>query len=159
KLDMSDLVFEIKELKKKNSKDKILKVVNKFQSYLFRDNLLEFVEELRNKNNPIVRQLNEFQLLEENETFITLRVDLNEFQEGITGSSVLLINKKDNRLVADRVYDEFGEIVKTTFYGYSKGEIESLDAIRNEEPMKIDDGSEIIKVSLSKITNLNFSIN
>jgi len=97
--------------------------------------------------------------LEENETYVTIRVDLAQFEPGHTGINVMLIDKNKNRMVANRIYTEGNEILQTTYYGYAKGETGALDAIRVEEPLFLEEKIELTKVTLTKISDLNISLN
>ena len=54
---------------------------------------------------------------------------------------------------------EGDEILQTTYYGYAKGATEALDAIRVEEPLLLEEQAEITKVTLTKISDLNISLN
>lgn len=129
-----------------------------FQSQFFKANLENFLAQIK-ASNPIVREVEEFQILEENEAYVTIRVDMAQFEPGQTGINVMLLDKEKNRMVANRMYDEGDEVLQTTYYGYAKGETEALDAIRVEEPVLLEEPAEITKVTLTKISDLNISIN
>jgi hypothetical protein len=86
-------------------------------------------------------------------------VDLKVFEPGLFGSNVMLIDKENNRMLANRMYDEADEITQTTFYGYAKGDVQALDAIRVEEPILIQGTTKITKVTLTKISDLSISLN
>lgn len=158
RLDYSGWISEIKKIKETNSKEDINRALRNFQSQFFKANLENFLEEIK-ASNPIVREIEEFQILEENETYVTIRVDMAQFEPGQTGINVMLIDKTKNRMVANRIYDERDEVLQTTYYGYAKGETEALDAIRVEEPLFLEEQAEITKVTLTKISDLNISIN
>ncbi|RZS95689.1 hypothetical protein [Cecembia calidifontis] len=158
RLDYSSWISDIKQIKETNSKEDINRALRNFQSQFFKVNLEKFLENIK-ANNPIVREIEEFQILEENETYVTIRVDLAQFEPGQTGINVMLIDKNKNRMVANRIYTEGYEILQTTYYGYSKKDIETLDAIRVEEPLLLEEPVEVTKVTLNKISNLNISLN
>jgi len=158
RLDYSAWITEIKKIKETNSKEEINRALRNFQSQFFKANLENFLEQIK-ASNPIVREIEEFQILEENETYVTIRVDMAQFEPGQTGINVMLIDKNKNRMVANRVYTEADEILQTTYYGYAKEEIEALDAIRVEEPIVLEDQIELTKVTLTKISGLNISLN
>jgi hypothetical protein len=158
RLDYSAWITEIKKIKETNSKEEINRALRNFQSQFFKANLENFIEQIK-KSNPIVREIEEFQILEENETYVTIRVDLAQFEPGQTGINVMLIDKNKNRMVANRIYTEGNEILQTTYYGYAKGETGALDAIRVEEPLFLEEKIELTKVTLTKISDLNISLN
>lgn len=158
RLDYSNLISDIKKIKSENSQEEISKALKSFQSQFFEANLKGFLEEIKG-NKPVVRQIEEFQILEENETYVTIRVEMNPSESSQPGTNVLLIDKDKNRLVANRLYDRSDEVAQTTYYGYAKGQIEALDAIRIEEPFLVEEGAEITKVTLTKLSNLNISLN
>lgn len=158
RLDYSTWISDIKQIKDTNSKEDINKALRNFQSQFFKANLEKFLENIK-ANNPIVREIEQFQILEENETYVTIRLDLAQFEPGQTGINVMLIDKDKNRMVANRIYTESNEILQTTYYGYTKGDSEALDAIRVEEPLILEGQIELTKVTLNKISNLNISIN
>lgn len=158
KLDYSKLLADIKKIKQENKPEEIAKVLKDFQSKFFGNNLANFLDQIRG-SNPIVRQMEEFQIVEENENFVTIRVDLKVFEPGLFGSNVMLIDKENNRMLANRMYDEADEITQTTFYGYAKGDVQALDAIRVEEPILIQGTTKITKVTLTKISDLSISLN
>lgn len=158
RLDYSTWITEIKKIKDTNSKEDINRTLRNFQSQFFKANLENFLEDLK-ASNPIVREMEEFQILEENETYVAIRVDMAQFEPGQNGINVMLIDKNKNRMVANRMYTEGDEILQTTYYGYAKGETEALDAIRVEEPLLLEEPVEVTKVTLTKISELNISIN
>lgn len=158
RLDYSAWISDIKKIKETNSKDDINKALRNFQSQFFKGNLENFLEGIK-ASSPIVREIEEFQILEENETYVTIRVDMAQFETGETGINVMLIDKGKNRMVANRIYNEWNEILQTTYYGYTKGETEALDAIRVEEPLVFEEKIDLTKVTLTKISDLNISIN
>lgn len=158
RLDYSAWITDIKKIKDTNSKEDINRALRNFQSQFFKANLENFLEEIK-ASNPIVREIEEFQILEENETYVTIRVDMALFEPGQTGINVMLIDKEKNRMVANRMYDERDEVLQTTYYGYAKGETEALDAIRVEEPLLLEEPVAVTKVTLTKISDLNISIN
>jgi hypothetical protein len=157
-LDYSAWITEIKKIKETNSKEQINRALRNFQSQFFKANLENFLQQIK-ASNPILREIEEFQILEENETYVTIRVDMAQFEPGQTGINVILIDKNKNRMVANRIYTEGDEILQTTYYGYAKGETEALDAIRVEEPMVLEDQIELTKVTLTKISDLNITLN
>lgn len=158
RLDYSAWISDIKQIKDTNSKEDINRALRNFQSQFFKANLENFLEEIK-ASNPIVREIEEFQILEENDTYVTISLDMAQFEPGQTGINVMLIDKNKNRMVANRIYTEGDEILQTTYYGYAKGETETLDAIRVEEPLILEDQIELTKVTLTKISDLNISIN
>mgnify|MGYP005853730809 CR=1 FL=1 len=158
RLDYSAWITDIKKIKDTNSKEDINRALRNFQSQFFKANLENFLEEIK-ASNPIVREIEEFQILEENETYVTIRVDMAQFEPGQTGINVMLVDKGNNRMVANRMYNEWDEILQTTYYGYAEGQVEALNAIRVEEPLLLEEQTEITKVTLTKISDLNISIN
>jgi hypothetical protein len=158
RLDYSTWITEIKKIKDTNSKEDINRALRNFQSQFFKANLENFLAQIK-ASNPIVREVEEFQILEENEAYVTIRVDMAQFEPGQTGINVMLIDKEKNRMVANRIYSEGDEILQTTYYGYAKGATEALDAIRVEEPLLLEEQAEITKVTLTKISDLNISLN
>lgn len=158
RLDFSTYVSEILELKKNNSRDDINLAIRKFQSAFFKNRLLDFIIEVR-QNSPILKSSNAFQIIEENENTVTFNIDLGQIEQGQQGRSLAVVDKTKNRLIADRTFDEFGQIIQTTYYGYSSDDIEFLDAIRTEVPIITDSDNELLLVTCVKISNFSFDLN
>ncbi|HCX75272.1 MAG TPA: hypothetical protein DHU93_07490, partial [Algoriphagus sp.] len=91
RLDYSTWITEIKKIKDTNSKEDINRALRNFQSQFFKANLENFLAQIK-ASNPIVREVEEFQILEENEAYVTIRVDMAQFEPGQTGINVMLID-------------------------------------------------------------------
>ncbi len=159
RLDFTSLLSDIKEIKNNNSKEDIYKAVNKFQSVFFKNRLIDFIETVKKNKSPILKTSQTYQIVEENDATVTFSVDLSQIEQGQQGRSLIVVNKIKNRLIADRTFDDFNQMVQTTYYGYSSGELEVLDAIRTEQPIKIGSDNEISKITCTKISNFSLNLN
>jgi hypothetical protein len=100
-----------------------------------------------------------YQIFEENDASVTFSIDLSQIEQGQYGKSLLVIDKIKNRLIADRTFDDFNQVVQTTYYGYTSGELEILDAIRTELPIRIGSDNVISMVTCTKISDFSLNLN
>lgn len=159
RLDFSSLLSEIKDINDKNSKEDIHRAIRKFQSAFFRNRLIDFVENIKGNNSPILKSSQAYQIFEENDATVTFSIDLSHIEPGQQGRSLVVIDKAKNRLIADRTFDEFNQVVQTTYYGYTSGELEVLGAIRTELPIRIGSDNEISMITCTKISNFSLDLN
>ncbi|MDP2423295.1 MAG: hypothetical protein U1C46_09250 [Bacteroidales bacterium] len=145
-----ETVDKIKEIGNKFSAEDINKTIATMQGYQFIDNLEEFI-----RNAPA----NGVQVLEQGENYVSLRMSFNKIDPRIQGASVLLIDKSINKMVGTRIYDAQDNLVQSVFFGYNKGDVQSLSAIRIEQQTHLPSGSEVKMISISQIENLKFNLN
>lgn len=150
---------DIKEIKNNNSKDDINRAIRKFQSAFFKNRLIDFIETVKNNNSPILKTSQAYQIFEENDATVTFSIDLSQIEQGQQGRSLIVIDKVKNRLIADRIFDDFNQVVQATYYGYTSGELELMDAIRTEQQIRIGSVNEIHKITCTKISNFSFNLN
>lgn len=159
RLDFSSLLSEIKDIKDKNSKEDIHRAIRKFESAFFKNRLIDFIENVKNNNSPIMKASHGYQIVEENDATVTFSIDLSHIEQGQQGRSLVVIDKAKNRLIADRTFDDFNQVVQTTYYGYTNNELEALDAIRTEIPIRIGSENGISMVTCTKISDFSLNLN
>lgn len=145
-----ETVKKIKELGDKFTAADINSAIATMQGYQFIDNLKKFIKEA-----PAMG----IQVLEQGEDYVTLRVPLKNTDARVKEESVLLIDKRMNKLVGSRIYGEKNELLQSTFYGYNHGDIQSLSAIKVEQKIMLPSGNEVNMELNTKIEDLKFSLN
>ncbi len=142
------LVEKIKKLRDKFSEEDINEALATMQGQFFADNTEEFIKNA-SENGAEIQELED--------GYITVRMPLKDMGQNL--ETVLLINKNINKLVGNRIYNEKNELLQTVYYGYNKGKIQSLNAVRVEEKISLPSGKEIKMTTNSKIENLKFNLN
>jgi hypothetical protein len=104
------------------------------------------------KNNGI-------QVVEETDRLIIIRMPLGMIDPGSTNEAAILIDKKLERLGGLRVYNQEGDLMSTTLFGYGHPKKPFLTAIKQQVSETLPSGVEVTVESLSKIDNINFSLN
>lgn len=145
-----ETVKKIKELGSKFSEADIDSTIATMQGYQFVDNLEKFVRDA---------PANGIQVLEQGNNYVTLRMPLKNDDSRIKEEAVLLIDKRMNKLVGSRMYGANNELLQSTLFGYNKGKIQSLSAIKVEQKMRLPSGKEVNMVINTKIEDLKFSLN
>ncbi len=145
-----ETVNKIKEIGTKFSAEDINRTIATMQGQQFIDDLEAFI-----KNAP----KNGIQVMEQGKNHVTLRMSYKQFDPRIKEETVLLIDKRLNKMVGTRIYSENNELLQSTFFGYSKGEVKSLNAIKIEQKIMLPSGKSIKMISNSKIDNLTFNLN
>jgi len=97
-----ETVKKIKELGDKFSAADLNSAITTMQGYQFIDNLKKFI-----KDAPAMG----IRVLEQGEDYVTLRVPLKNSDARVKEESVLLIDKRMNKLVGSRVYGENNELL------------------------------------------------
>lgn len=146
----SETVKRIKEIGEKFSADDINNTIATMQGQQFIDNLKEYIANA---------EQNGVEVIEQGEKFVTLRSNFSNIDPSMQGASVLLIDKSINKLVGTRVYDVDDKLVQTVFFGYNKGKVQSMNAIKVEQMEQLPTGKEVKMILLSKIDNLEFNLN
>lgn len=78
---------------------------------------------------------------------------------GFEGEAVLLVDRTRNLLLASKLYDKNGKTLMCMMYGYDEGEVPTLRIIRQEVMSKLPTGEQAMMEIVSKIQNLNITIN
>lgn len=102
---------------------------------------------------------NGLQVIEETDRLIIIRMPLAMIDPGSTNEATILIDKKMERLGGIRVYDQEGDLQSTTLFGYGHPKKPFLTAIKQQVKETLPSGIEVTVESLSKIDNINFSLN
>jgi len=144
----TDLVERIHKLGENFTVEELNDPITTLQGVNFIKNLDDFIAQA--DSNVIVSN--------QGEEMITIRVNLSYLNPKNTGSSVLLIDKVNKRLLATRIYSDINELLQTTFYGYNK-DTKNLDAIKTIQAFRLPSGNVIKSISTSKIEKLTFKIN
>lgn len=146
----TELVEKIKKLGNKFSAEDVNQAMATMQGQFFADNLDEFID------NAIK---NGAHVIEQGDSYITLRISLKQKDQNIEQDVVLLIDRNINKVVGSRIYNAKNELLQTIYYGYNKGKVQSLKAIRVEEKTKLPSGKEVKMIISSKIEKLKFNLN
>ena len=163
----NDLVKTIKDIGKDFSLEDINNVITTMQGHHLIDNLEELLKKVQGgggggNNNQIYLLKNSsgspITILEQGENYVTLRMPLNNIEQAMTQESVLLIDKTLNKIVGTRIYSN-NQLLQSTFYGYNKGEVQSLNAIKTIQKIPLLGGNEIDMISYSKIDDMEFNLN
>lgn len=83
---------------------------------------------------------------------------LDNIEPVMSQESVLLIDKTLNKIVGTRIYSN-NQLLQSTFFGYNKGDVQSLNAIKTIQKIQLLSGNEIDMVSYSKIDDMEFNLN
>lgn len=155
----SDLVKTIKDIGKDFSPEDINEVITTMQGHHLVENLEEFIKNLDEEYNDLLKPSGSpITIIQQGENFVTLRMPLNNVEPAMSQESVLLIDKTLNKVVGTRIYDN-NQLLQTTFYGYNKGEVQSLNAIKTVQKIQLSSGNKIDMVSCSKIDDMEFNLN
>lgn len=145
-----DLVTKILEAGSKFTAVEINKTIATMQGQQFIDNLTEFTRTIAQNGGTV---------LEQGSYFVTIRMPFASVDTRLQGATVLLIDKTQNRMVGLRNYDANNVLLQSVFFGYEKGEVKSLNAIRVQEKIAISPEKTVDMITNSKIENLVFKIN
>lgn len=145
-----EMVEKINKMGSKFSAKDLNEAMAKMQGQFFEDNINEFIEDAIKKGAQVLKQ---------EDHYIALRISMKQIDPRIKEEAVLLINRKINKLVGSRIYDANNELVQKTYYGYSKGKAQLLNAIKTEEKMTLPSGKTVNMISYLKIDNLKFNLN
>ncbi|MDA9317078.1 hypothetical protein N9Q58_04100 [Polaribacter sp.] len=155
----SDLVKTIKEIGKDFTPEDINDVITTMQGHNLIDNLEEFIKTLEEENNHLQRSSGSpITIIEQGDNYVTLRMPLNNIEPAMSQESVLLIDKTLNKIVGTRIYSN-NQLLQSTFFGYNKGDVKSLNAIKTIQKIQLLSGNEIDMISYSKIDNMEFNLN
>lgn len=147
--DMSQTVKKIEELQNNYSQDEINEVIATLQGNRYVDNLEDYISHAKENN---------FVIMEQGDDFVTIRSTMENQPSGMNLQNVLLIDRKNNRLMGNRIYDN-NKLIQSTYFRYSKGKQQHIIDVRNEMITSLPSGQEITMQSISKIDNFKFSIN
>mgnify|MGYP000114926032 CR=1 FL=1 len=100
----------------------------------------------------------DFGKIEQGDNYVTLRMPLNNIEQAMSQESVLLIDKTLNKIVGTRIYSN-NQLLQSNFFGYNKGEVQSLNAIKTIQKIQLVSGNEIDMISYSKIDDMEFNLN
>lgn len=149
--DHSETANRLLELKDScYSEEKLNQAIAKLQGGRFTENLENYVKNAQN---------NGAQIMEENERLITIRLSAGQLEPGLTDEIVVLIDKKLNRAGGTRIYNESGELLSNTLFGYGPPEKPFLTAIKQQVKETLPSGNDVTVESLSKIDNIKFKLN
>tara|TARA_B110000908_G_C10206165_1_gene427830 strand:- start:367 stop:1275 length:909 start_codon:yes stop_codon:yes gene_type:complete len=155
----SDLVKTIKDIGKDFTPEDINDVITTMQGHNLIDNLEEFIKNLEEENNHLQKSSGSpITIIEQGDNYVTLRMPLNNIEQAMSQESVLLIDKKLNKIVGTRIYSN-NQLLQSTFFGYNTGDIKSLNAIKTIQKIQLLSGNEIDMISYSKIDNMEFNLN
>jgi hypothetical protein len=145
-----ETVKKIKELGKNLKPIEINKLINKMQGQQIIENLDLYIENTCRNGGAVIQH---------DDNFLTIRMPLKNLEAGIKEEVVLLIDKKKNRTVGSRIYNEKGEILMSILYGYGPPEKPFLTAIKEETKQDLPSGKVVTMETYSKIDNIKFKLN
>ena len=145
-----DKVEKIQELGNNYSVEDINSTLATMQGQQYISNLEEYIANAAENGATI---------LEQGENYVTIRTSFKHIDPRMEEDAVLLIDKSINKMVGSRIYDKDNKLLQSIFYGYKKGEVQSLNAIKIEQKMALPSGNEVNMVNLTKIDDLQMKIN
>jgi hypothetical protein len=155
----SDLVKTIKDIGKDFTQKDINETIATMQGHHLIDNLEDFIKNLEEENNHLQKSSGSpITIIEQGDNYVTLRMPLNNIEPAMSQESVLLIDKTLNKIVGTRIYSN-NQLLQSTFFGYNKGEVQSLNAIKTIQKIQLLSGNEIDMISYSKIDDMEFNLN
>ena len=155
----SDLVKTIKDIGSDFSPEDINETIATMQGHHLIDNLEEFIKNLEGENNHLQKSSGSpITIIEQGDNYVTLRMPLDNIEPVMSQESVLLIDKTLNKIVGTRIYSN-NQLLQSTFFGYNKGDVQSLNAIKTIQKIQLLSGNEIDMVSYSKIDDMEFNLN
>lgn len=155
----SDLVKTIKDIGKDFTTEDINEIIATMQGHHLIENLEDFIKNLNEENNYLQKSSGSpITIIEQGENYVTLRMPLNNIEPAMSQESVLLIDKTLNKIVGNRIYSN-NQLLQSTFFGYNKGEVQSLNAIKTTQKIQLLSGNEIDMISYSKIDDMEFNLN
>jgi len=155
----SDLVKTIKDIGKDFTPEDINETIATMQGHHLIDNLEDFIKNLEEENNHLQKSSGSpITIIEQGDNYVTLRMPLNNIEPAMSQESVLLIDKTLNKIVGTRIYSN-NQLLQSTFFGYNKGEVQSLNAIKTIQKIQLLSGNEIDMISYSKIDDMEFNLN
>ena len=156
----SDLVKTIKDIGKDFTPEDINDVITTMQGHHLIDNLEEFIKDLEEERNYLKKSSSgsPITIIEQGDNYVTLRMPLNNIEPAMSQESVLLIDKTLNKIVGTRIYSN-NQLLQSTFFGYNKGKVQSLNAIKTIQKIQLLSGNEIDMISYSKIDDMEFNLN
>jgi hypothetical protein len=155
----SDLVKTIKDIGKDFTPEDINETIATMQGHHLIDNLEDFIKNLEEENNHLLKSSGSpITIIEQGDNYVTLRMPLDNIEPAMSQESVLLIDKTLNKIVGTRIYSN-NQLLQSTFFGYNKGEVQSLNAIKTIQKIQLLSGNEIDMISYSKIDDMEFNLN
>ena len=155
----SDLVKTIKDIGKDITPEDINDVITTMQGHHLIGNLEAFIKNLEEEDIYLQKSSGSpITIINQGENFVTLRMPLNNIEPAMSQESVLLIDKTLNKIVGTRIYGN-NQLLQSTFFGYNKGEVQSLNAIKTIQKIQLLSGNEIDMISYSKIDDMEFNLN
>lgn len=143
------LVQKITDAGSKFPKEMINQAIATMQGQQFAANLEEFIA--NSAQNGII-------IVNENLENVTLRIPISQVDPQDTNDAVLVIDKRNNRLLACRIYDR-DKVQLTTLFGYGPPERPYLNAIKQMAMEQLPSGGEVIAETITRIENLKFKVN
>ena len=98
------------------------------------------------------------QLIEHDETFVTVRTNLSEIMKEATGANVILIDRSINKVVASVTYDEVENTTSRTLFGYESSGAPLLKGSYMETLFEVPSGAEVWQITNAKYEKLNFKL-
>lgn len=149
--DMHETIAGIKKLGDEYSQDEINQTIATMQGHPYLHKLDEFIAQAPTKEGITV--------LEQGETYATIRVDMMAMDNKSTYDVVYLMDRIRNKIAGQRIYDKDDKITQTSYYGYNNGKQQYLNAIKTEQNYELPTGNQIKMVSNSYIDNYQININ
>lgn len=132
------------------TQEDIGRAVARLQGGQLIDNIEQFMSNARRNGARIVK---------EDKKFVTMRMSLNQIDYGSTDEVVLMIDKEQNRTAGSKVYNQKGELVLSTLFGYGPHEKPFLTAIKQQSKETLPSGKDVIVEEYSKIDNIKYKAN
>jgi hypothetical protein len=155
----SDLVKTIKDIGKDYTPEEINDVITTMQGHQFTDNLEAFIKDIEEDNNYLQKSSeSSASIVKQDDRYVLVRMPLNNTETASNEESFLVLDKKSNKIVGNRIYID-DELIQTTTYGYDEGAVKSLKSVHTTEKVKLISGNETDMTTISNIEDMKFNIN
>ncbi len=91
--------------------------------------------------------------------YLTARIPQKSMGYDSNEQNVFLIDKKLNKIVASRKYDEKNELIESTYFSYAKDKNHYLRAVKKIERIKLSSGEKVNKTIDKKFDNFKVKFN
>jgi hypothetical protein len=144
------MVNEIKRIGEIHSKNAINEIIAGMQGQQLLYKLEEYISDAT-KSGIVVET--------KNEHFVAYRVPLSHYDPTNKNETVILVDRKLNRLAGTKLYSNTGELLMTTLYGYGPAEKPYLTAIKQVTTATLPSGKQIAEETYTRFEDMVVNVN
>ena len=144
------VVQRITESRNCISQEDINYVIATMQGQMFADKLEDFIATAQRDGSQVEKL---------DEQYVSIRMPLSKANPSCAYETVLLLDRLNNRFIGTTVYNESGEQILTTMFGYGPPEEPYLRAIRQTSKEKLPSGKLVTLETVTRIENMKLKIN